>query len=247
MIQLIAGAGVAGLVGSLHCIGMCGCFAVACGGSVRQSFFWHAGRLTTYMVLGALAGAFGGAIPGPGWVAGAVSTLLILWFALVLAGILPEPKVRIPGVQEAASNLISRPEAGARYLFGLANGLLPCGLVYATLAIPVALGEPGPGAAAMLLFGLGTVPALAAVTFGLRKAALQDMRIRRLLAAAVLLAGLWSIGMRQGLIGGGPMMNHGAKDADMPAMEHDGQEGEMPRMQHEVADSASRNGSAPPR
>lgn len=99
----------------------------------------------------------------------------------------------------------------------------------------------------MLLFGLGTVPALAAVTFGLRKAALQDMRIRRLLAAAVLFAGLWSIGMRQGLIGGGPMMNHGAKDADMPAMEHDGQEGEMPRMQHEVADSASRNGSAPPR
>ena len=52
MIQLIAGAGVAGLVGSLHCIGMCGCFAVACGGSARESFFWHAGRLTTYVVLG---------------------------------------------------------------------------------------------------------------------------------------------------------------------------------------------------
>ena len=65
---------------------MCGCFAVACGGSARQSFFWHAGRLTTYMVLGALAGAFGGAIPGPGWVAGAISTALIVWFALVLAG-----------------------------------------------------------------------------------------------------------------------------------------------------------------
>jgi len=222
MIQLIAGAGVAGLVGSLHCIGMCGCFAVACGGSVRQSFFWHAGRLSTYMILGALAGAFGGAIPGPGWVAGALSTGLIVWFALVLGGILPEPKIRIPGVQEAASKLISKPEAGARYLFGLANGLLPCGLVYATLAIPVAIGDPIGGALAMLLFGLGTVPALAAVTFGLRKAALQDMRVRRLLAAAVLLAGLWSIGMRQGLIGGGHAMDHGSHDADMPAMEHEG-------------------------
>jgi hypothetical protein len=233
MLQLIAGAGVAGLVGSLHCIGMCGAFAVACGGSARQSIFWHAGRLSTYMILGALAGAFGGAIPGPGWIAGAISTALIVWFALVLAGILPEPKIRIPGVQEAASKLISKPEAGARYLFGLANGLLPCGLVYATLAIPVAIG----GALAMLLFGLGTVPALAAVTFGLRKAALQDMRVRRLLAAAVLLAGLWSIGMRQGLIGGGHMMEHGGDGGDMPAMEHDAQDAEMPAMQHSGHDS----------
>lgn len=234
MFQLIAGAGVAGLVGSLHCIGMCGCFAVACGGSARESFFWHAGRLTTYMVLGALAGAFGGAIPGPGWVAGAISTALIVWFALVLAGILPEPKVRIPGVQEAASNLISRPEAWARYLFGLANGLLPCGLVYATLAIPVAIGEPALGALAMLLFGMGTVPALAAVSFGLRKAALQDMRVRRMLAAAVLLAGLWSIGMRQGLIGDRHMMQHGAEEGDMPAMQQEDHQGDMPAMQQEV-------------
>ncbi len=247
MIQLIAGAGIAGLVGSLHCIGMCGCFAVACGGSARQSFFWHAGRLTTYVILGALAGAFGGAIPGPGWVAGVVSTALIVWFALVLAGILPEPRVRIPGVQEAASNLVSRPEAGARYLFGLANGLLPCGLVYATLAIPVALGEPAAGAAAMLLFGLGTVPALAAVTFGLRKAALQDLRVRRLLAAVVLLAGLWSIGMRQGLIGGEHMMQREAGEGDMPAMQHHGKEGAVPIMSDGAADPASRNSSAPPR
>jgi len=124
MIELIAGAGVAGVVGSIHCIGMCGSFAVACGGTARESFFWHAGRLTTYMVLGALAGAFGGSIPGPGWVAGVVSTALIVYFAAVLAGLLPEPQVSIPGVQRAASRLISKPEAGARYLFGLVNGLL---------------------------------------------------------------------------------------------------------------------------
>jgi hypothetical protein len=166
MLELIAGAGVAGLIGSIHCIGMCGSFAVACGGTARESIFWHAGRLTTYMVLGALAGAFGGSIPGPGWIAGVISTLLIVYFAAVLAGLLPEPQVSIPGVQRAASKLISRPEAGARYLFGLVNGLLPCGLVYATLAVPVALGDPATGAAAMLLFGLGTVPAPAPAAGG---------------------------------------------------------------------------------
>jgi len=220
MIELIAGAGVAGLVGSIHCIGMCGSFAVACGGTARESFFWHAGRLTTYMVLGALAGAFGGAIPGPGWVAGLLSTALIVYFAAVLAGLLPEPRIGIPGVQRAASRLVSRPEAGARYLFGLVNGLLPCGLVYATLSVPVALGDPGAGAVAMLLFGLGTVPALATVTFGLRRIAVRDIRVRRLLAVGVLVAGLWSIGMRQGLLGGGHGMSHGMEDGDAPAMQH---------------------------
>mgnify|MGYP001815775313 FL=1 len=220
MLELIAGAGVAGLIGSIHCIGMCGGFAVACGGTARQSFFWHAGRLTTYVVLGALAGAFGGSIPGPGWIAGVISTLLIVYFAAVLAGLLPEPQVSIPGVQKAATRLISRPEAGARYLFGLVNGLLPCGLVYATLAVPVALGDPALGAAAMLLFGLGTVPALATITFGLRKIAFRDMRVRRLLAVGVLVAGLWSIGMRQGVLGGGHGMDHDGNEADMPAMEH---------------------------
>jgi sulfite exporter TauE/SafE len=220
MIELIAGAGVAGLIGSIHCLGMCGSFAVACGGTVRESLFWHAGRLTTYMVLGALLGAFGGSIPGPGWIAGVISTLLIVYFAAVLAGLLPEPQVSIPGVQKAASKLISRPEAGARYLFGLVNGLLPCGLVYATLAVPVALGDPTTGAAAMLLFGLGTVPALATVTFGLRKFAFRDMRLRRLLALGVLVAGLWSIGMRQGVLGSGHGMQHGMEEGDAPAMDH---------------------------
>lgn len=221
MIELIAGAGVAGLIGSIHCIGMCGGFAVACGGSARGSVFWHAGRLTTYMILGALAGSFGGAIPGPAWAAGVVSTALIVYFAAVLAGLLPEPQIRIPGVQRAATRLVSRPDAGARYLFGIVNGLLPCGLVYATLAVPVALGDPTAGAAAMLLFGLGTVPALATVTFGLRKIAFRDVRVRRLLAAGVLLAGLWSIGMRQGVLGSGHGTQHGAPGGDMPAVQHE--------------------------
>jgi sulfite exporter TauE/SafE len=71
----------------------------------------------------------------------------------------------------------------------------------------------------MLLFGLGTVPALATVTFGLRKIAFRDIRVRRLLAACVLIAGLWSIGMRQGVLGSGHAMQHGAHGGDMPAME----------------------------
>ena len=73
----------------------------------------------------------------------------------------------------------------------------------------------------MLLFGLGTVPALATVSFGLRKIAFRDIRVRRVLAAGVLVAGLWSIGMRQGVLGSGHGMKHGEHDGDIPVMQHE--------------------------
>jgi sulfite exporter TauE/SafE len=38
---------------------MCGGSAVACGGPARDTFLWHAGRATTYAILGEMAGAFG--------------------------------------------------------------------------------------------------------------------------------------------------------------------------------------------
>lgn len=198
---MLAAAFLAGFVGSPHCIGMCGGFAVACGGSATQSTAWHAGRLTTYAGLGALAGAFGSALPGPSWLVAVISGLLIVWFSATLAGLLPEPGVRFPGLQAAASRLLRRPNVPARFLFGLANGLLPCGLVYAALAVPLAAADPLLGAGTMIAFGVGTVPALAAVTVGLRKAAMRDIRVRRALAVGVLFAGLWSIAVREGMIG----------------------------------------------
>lgn len=207
MITSITAASLTGLVGSPHCVGMCGGFALACGTGRDRGAFWHLGRLATYAALGALAGAFGAAIPGPGWVAAVVSGLLMVWFSLVLAGVVKEPSFRIPGMTRLATRAASREGTGWRFIFGMANGLLPCGLVYAALAIPVASGSPLTGALAMAAFGLGTVPLLAGVTLGARSLALRSLAFRRVLAVGVLLAGLGSIGMRQGLVGG---MSHGA-------------------------------------
>lgn len=218
MIGLMAGAAVAGLVGSLHCIGMCGGFAVACGGRMREVAAWNLGRMLTYSVLGALAGAFGSIIPGPPWAAGVVSTGLILWFAAALAGLVPEPRIPLPGLQRLGTSLVARSGAAPRLAFGMATGLLPCGLVYATLSIPVALASPGAGAVAMLLFGFGTVPALAATSLGLHRVMGRDLRVRRALALGVLLAGLYSIGARQGLLAS-PMGGHGGHEMRTPAVQ----------------------------
>jgi sulfite exporter TauE/SafE len=215
MIGFLSAALVAGLVGSPHCIGMCGGFAVLCGGRVTDVAAWHVGRLTAYAALGALAGAFGSLLPGPSWVATGVSLGLMVWFAAGLAGFVPEPRLILPGIKQLGAALAGNPATLMRYGFGIVNGFLPCGLVYTTLAIPVALGDPVDGALAMAVFGLGTTPVLSAVALGLRRVVARDIRVRRLLAAAVLTASLWSVAMRQGVVGSGHMQHTAPEAAEM--------------------------------
>lgn len=196
MTSLLAAALLAGLLGSPHCIGMCGGFAAACSRPRGGLPFWHAGRLTTYAALGALAGALGSALPGPAWVPAAISLPLLVWFAASLAGLAPGAAIRVPALVRVGARLAGRRGPSSRYLFGLATGLLPCGLVYTALAMPVAAASAAGGALAMLAFGAGTIPALTLLSAGVRRFAARGVWQRRLLAGLVLLAGLWSIGMR---------------------------------------------------
>jgi len=85
----------------------------------------------------------------------------------------------------------------------MVNGFLPCGLVYSALSIPIAIASPSGGALAMVAFGAGTVPALAAAALAFRRITTRSLFARRLVAALVLLAGLGSIALRSGWIGSG--------------------------------------------
>lgn len=209
MISAISAACLAGLVGSPHCIGMCGSFALACGGRASHTAAWHAGKVLTYALLGALAGLAGHLVPGPLWVATLVSAALVVWFAAGLAGLAPEPALKIPGLTSLATRAATRGDLGSRFLFGMATGLLPCGLVYATLGIAVASASAVTGALAMAAFGLGTAPALAAFGLGVRRLAGERPWSRRALAVLVLVAGLWVVFQRHGrapaMGQGGPM------------------------------------------
>jgi sulfite exporter TauE/SafE len=199
MIQAITAAALAGFVGSPHCIGMCGSFALACGGRVGHTVAWHAGKTLTYAVLGAVAGFAGASVPGPTWVATLVSAVLVVWFAAALAGLVPEPTLRIPGLTHLATRAARRDDLVSRFVFGMANGLLPCGLVYASLGIAVASGDALTGFLAMGAFGLATVPALATFGLGVRKAVGERPWVRRVLAVLVLVAGLWIVFRRHGM------------------------------------------------
>jgi sulfite exporter TauE/SafE len=218
-LPLVVGAFLAGLAGSPHCVVMCGAFASACARPARGLVPWHAGRLLGYGILGAVAGAVGAVIPGPSWLPPVLAVVLLCWFAAALAGLLPEPPLRLPGAATAGRLLQEDRGMAARFAFGIVNGFVPCGLVYSALSVPVALASPGAGAVAMLAFGAGTLPSLSIAALTIRRFAPRTIAGRRLLALAVLCAGLWSIGVRTGALAGGRVHEHSAGSAghNLPA------------------------------
>lgn len=201
MTAWIGAAIVAALVGSPHCLGMCGALACAASGRPSHVVGYHAGRIGTYAVLGAISGALGDVIPGPPWLGPGVAAVLLVGFAGSLAGWLPEPAA-IPGLASVGVRLAARADLGSRVGFGVVNGLLPCGLVYSSLALAVAAADPIGGALVMTVFGLFTLPALLAATFGLRRVLGRSIAARRVLAAGVLVGGLGTLAFRAGVFTG---------------------------------------------
>lgn len=205
----------ASLLGSLHCAGMCGGFAALCGGArgrgVVGQVAYNGGRLVAYVGLGALAGllagrfdAFGEALLGVQRLATAALVAAVALMALrelgpgrraALVGIddparAPGPIERLlAGLRSRVARLLRRPGPGAALAVGLLSAVLPCGWLWTFVAVAGATGEASAGAAVMLVFWLGTLPALVLVG-GLARFAGGRLRrhARRLTAAALLLA-----------------------------------------------------------
>ena len=206
---------VAGLAGSLHCLGMCGPILLAFSQAVRPArvgappavefLAYHAGRIWTYALLGLIAGACGTRLRAGaalyGWQrpAGILAGVLVILAGLLLLGFLPARRLeawlngcglaRLRGAGWFAT-LAGSAGAGPRLLLGALMGFLPCGLVYAMLALAATLPTPAHAAAAMLVFGIGTVPSLTAVLLLGRSIAARVRRHgARLVAASLLVAG----------------------------------------------------------
>lgn len=200
-VPLLAGALASGLVGSPHCVAMCGPLVGACGPRPTE---WQVGRLGAYLFLGAAAGHVGSARLLGGPVATGLAVVLLCWFAARLAGVVPALPLRVPGYAKAASALLRKDGVPARLAFGAMTGLMPCGLVWSALAVAVAAGSAVAGASAMAAFWLGGVPALTLGARGLGMLSRLGPWGRRSIALGVLAAGLWSIRMRAATLDGQP-------------------------------------------
>jgi hypothetical protein len=175
----ISAAALMGLLGGVHCVGMCGGIAgMLCGGSSRKgraAVATNAGRLTSYALLGAGVGALGGAlgdvlpVTEVQTAARVLAAVVLLGVGAYLAGI-----VKAWGAVERFGGMLlgslsryvrasGSDSAMGGFARGLAWGLLPCGLVYGGLALALTTGSAWAGAATMVAFGVGTVPAIGAV------------------------------------------------------------------------------------
>ena len=168
-----------GLIGSSHCLVMCGGIAgalqLSMSGSDVHKFGLQlclsAGRLTTYALFGAAVGYFGvSAMQLAGasllWLRLLAGLLLLmmalyisrLWFGLLVLEKLGQHIWR--KVQPLAQRLLPLNQPYKAYAYGLCWGALPCGLVYSTLGWSLASGSASQGALIMFSFGVGTLPAI---------------------------------------------------------------------------------------
>lgn len=183
---LLAGAFTLGLAGSVHCLGMCGGIAAAAGtrtssaasgtGAALAGLTFNLGRLASYALLGLLVGALVGAAVAQvpvrplAILLRALAGLLMLLMGLsLLAGRDLLALERAGGrlwerVRPLAGRALALPPALRFAALGLLWGLLPCGLVYSALALSAASGSALAAGATMLAFGLGTLPAMLALT-----------------------------------------------------------------------------------
>jgi len=168
-----------GFAGSMHCVGMCGPIAMAVPVGSRNPvhrFFaystCHTGRVAAYAILGFLFGVLGAGLDMAGLQQGLSLGLGVLMLAFIW---LPKGAqfFRVSGALAKYQSKVNRymakrlksQRASALLGLGFVNGLLPCGLVYIALAASMATYDPFLGAGFMALFGLGTIPALAALVF----------------------------------------------------------------------------------
>lgn len=172
-LSLVAGFGI-GLVGSLHCLGMCGPLALALPVAPQPGWrrttgilAYNLGRAATYALLGVLFGLAGRQFHL--WGLQQALSIGAGLFLLVMVVTRWSAANRIPGLSALHARITATlgrwlkqsTHTGSLFGFGMLNGLLPCGLVYVALVSAVAVGDVARSALLMFAFGLGTLPAMA--------------------------------------------------------------------------------------
>jgi len=206
-----------GLLGSFHCIGMCGPIAIALPLNNRNWFLrvsgallYNIGSAFTYAFMGALFGFLGKGLVLTGlqqWVSILMGIIMVLSVVFPYIGKMSQPlnhlsfKLTVP-IKKPLSQLFQKRSAYSLFLIGLLNGFLPCGLVYIALAGAVATGDMLLGAVYMFLFGLATLPVMFLLNMAGNMVSLRFRNlIRRIIPVFIVIIGLLFIlrGMNLGI------------------------------------------------
>ena len=170
---MLISAFVLGLLGSFHCIGMCGPIAFMLPvdrtnnlKKISQITLYHFGRLLSYSIIGLIFGLVGKGL----YIFGFQQQLsIIIGVLMILIVLIPQkvfykynfskPIFRvISKVKSALGTALKKKTPDTFLTIGFLNGFLPCGLVYMAVFAAIALGNTIEGSLYMLFFGLGTIP-----------------------------------------------------------------------------------------
>jgi len=213
LLPLLGSALILGLLGSGHCLGMCGGLMGALTLAIppeqrarrwRLLLAYNLGRVLSYAGAGLLLGMAGVALANsPGaMLLRVIAALLLIAMGLYLAGWWSGlTRIEALGrglwrhIQPQASRLLPVSSVPRAVLLGALWGWLPCGLVYSTLLWAASQGNAGYSAALMLAFGVGTWPLLLLTGLAAQRlnTLLRQRRVRVVSGVLIILFGLWTL------------------------------------------------------
>jgi sulfite exporter TauE/SafE len=202
-----------GLLGTGHCIGMCGPLIVAFPGRTGRfssHLYYHFGRLITYSGIGIIMGSAGSGLAMLAAITGGdhlqfvtrvqvalslLAALFLIYFGLCQLGFFKQPQwmqlaspEKIPGYKKIIRLAFVKQQTLEMFLTGLLMGLLPCGLSYAAFARAIAAGTPFQGLLMLVTFGLGTLPGLLLIGTGATSLARRYQRHFDIIAGLLMIA-----------------------------------------------------------
>jgi len=195
-----------GLLGSFHCVGMCGPIAfmlpVDRSNSIKkiiQIFTYHLGRLLAYSLIGLFFGLVGKSL----YIFGLQQQLSILIGVLMIVVVLIPVKIFnkynfskplykiISRVKSSLGKALKKKTADTFLTIGFLNGFLPCGLVYMAVFASLAMQNAWQSSLYMVLFGLGTIPLMtSAIYLGKFLNSKMKQRIQKAIPIFVVIIGL---------------------------------------------------------
>jgi uncharacterized protein len=226
-LEIIA-AFVIGILGSFHCLGMCGPIAIAL--PKRNDNWWinhfgnllyNAGRIVTYSILGLVFGLFGSGLV---LFTTQQTVSIIAGVLLILSVTVPLVIKKVFFLESLFNQLLIKIKAGlgSRFhkkslinllMIGMLNGLLPCGLVYIAIGGAIATGDVFHAVAFMFFFGLGTLPMMYSIVIVSNVISLNIRnKIKRWIPVFVIILGLLFIlrGLNLGIPFVSPAMQQGS-------------------------------------
>ncbi len=203
---MLVSALILGLLGSLHCVGMCGPIAFMLPVDRSNSFkkisqisIYHFGRLLAYSIIGLVFGIVGKSL----YIFGIQQQLSIIIGALMIILVLLPHKMigkynlskplykLISKVKTSLGKALKKKTADTFLTIGFLNGFLPCGLVYMAVFGAVATGSLLEGSLYMVLFGIGTIPLMTtAIYLGKFLNSTVKQRIQKAIPVFVVIIGV---------------------------------------------------------